>query len=182
MADPQIPSRRGVLHWLGALLSSALGLALTVPGVGYLLSPVQKRRESDATSGDPTFPVAQLDEIPDVTQGGAPLRATVMASGLRDAWNRLDGVRLGSVWLLRRKDTVTCLSTVCPHAGCSIDFDAARQGFACPCHSSRFDLEGKRSEGPSPRDMDRLEVEVKDGEVRCRYQRFRLAVVRKEVV
>lgn len=181
MADTPPSTRRTALHWIGGLLSSVLGLGLLIPGVSYLLSPVRRRRA--AVPAAPTFPVAQIDEVPDVSQGAAPLRATVIASGQRDAWNRLDTVKLGSVWLARRGGgEVTCLSTVCPHAGCSIDYDATQKSFVCPCHASRFDLDGTRRDGPSPRDMDRLEVELKDGEVRCRYQRFRLALGRKETV
>jgi Rieske Fe-S protein len=37
----------------------------------------------------------------------------------------------------------------CPHNGCIVDFDAAKSQWACPCHESRFTLEGKVMGGPA---------------------------------
>ena len=45
-------------------------------------------------SGAAGMPIAELGEVPDLDQGGAPLRAAVVATGVRDAWNRLDQTRL----------------------------------------------------------------------------------------
>ena len=91
-------------------------------------------------------------------------------------------VRLGSVWLARRGESLQCFSTACPHAGCGIDFDAEQRLFVCPCHGSSFAMDGSRRAGPSPRDMDRLEVEVREGQVHCRFQHFRTATADKEPV
>src|SRR5581483_5306616 len=112
--------------------------------------------------GAPLVPLAQLNEVPDLSRGEAPLRAAVVARDQRDAWNRFPEGRLGSVWIYkdekdgregREDDRLTCLSTVCPHAGCAVDYDEQRRAFACPCHRSSFSLDGRRLSGPSPRDM-----------------------------
>ena len=157
-----------------------LGAALSVPAALYLLDPLQRRRRGGAGGG--SIPVAPLAEVPDVGAGAAPLRLTVVAAEQHDAWNRMQDVRLGSVWLCKRGQELTCFSTTCPHAGCGIDYDAERRLFVCPCHGSTFALDGSRREGPSPRDMDRLEVDVQEGQVRCRFQRFRPATAGKEPV
>lgn len=184
------PERRSVLRVLSGVLLAALTAAAAVPSLIYLLDPVLGsrrggRRRPGGGAEPETLPVAPLSEVPDVSQGAAPLRATVTAAEQHDAWSRNESARLGSVWLSRglvAPDDVTCLSTICPHAGCGVDFDEARRLFVCPCHSSTFALDGTRREGPAPRDMDRLDVEVKDGVVRCRFQRFRPATERKEPV
>ena len=37
----------------------------------------------------------------------------------------------------------------CPHLGCGLIFNEIEETFDCPCHGSRFDLDGKAIEGPS---------------------------------
>ena len=56
---------------------------------------------------------------------------------------------------------------------CKLNDDES--GFACPCHRSSFDLDGAVDDpsSPSPRDMDALDVEVRNGdEVWVRFQNF----------
>jgi Rieske Fe-S protein len=37
----------------------------------------------------------------------------------------------------------------CSHMGCTVDFTPAKGEWECPCHGSRFDLEGRVLEGPA---------------------------------
>ncbi|HEY6005257.1 MAG TPA: Rieske (2Fe-2S) protein [Anaeromyxobacter sp.] len=69
-----------------------------------------------------------------------------------------DGVTFhGDVILVRAGATVTALSSRCPHLGCRID--RSEDGvLPCPCHGSRFDLQGKRLAGPAGTDLVRLAV------------------------
>lgn len=39
--------------------------------------------------------------------------------------------------------------TTCPHMGCGLIFNEVEHTWDCPCHGSRFDLDGKVIEGPS---------------------------------
>lgn len=41
------------------------------------------------------------------------------------------------------------LSRTCPHAGCNVDYDNNQQKFVCPCHGSKFDLDGTVITGPA---------------------------------
>ncbi len=62
---------------------------------------------------------------------------------------------ISSVWLVRRGERVLALTTVCPYfQGAVNTAPVAKDGFACPCDTSAFDPEGRRTSGPSPRDMD----------------------------
>ena len=38
---------------------------------------------------------------------------------------------------------------ICPHMKCSLIFNEVEKTWDCPCHGSRFDLDGKSIEGPS---------------------------------
>jgi Rieske Fe-S protein len=187
MAELQSSERRSALRVVGGVLLGALGLALAIPAALFLGDPLRKRRRAADRPPDPSddhgvgvsVPIAELGEVPDLDQGGAPLRAAVVASGLRDAWNRLDQTKLGSVYLGKRASGLTALSATCPHAGCGIDYDADHRQFVCPCHNSTFSIDGAKLSGPSPRDMDRLDLSVQGGKVYCQFQRFRLALKNK---
>jgi len=41
------------------------------------------------------------------------------------------------------------LYDVCPHAGCTIQFDAGASNFPCPCHGSQFNESGNVIQGPA---------------------------------
>jgi cytochrome b6-f complex iron-sulfur subunit len=53
---------------------------------------------------------------------------------------------------------VYALSAVCTHLGCITRFRSDESVIACPCHGSRFDLEGNVIHGPAPRPLPWLEV------------------------
>lgn len=75
------------------------------------------------------------------------------------------------VYLRRRADAYEAVSAICPHTGCLVKLQDG--SFACPCHRSLFDTEGKGVEGPAPRPLDRLDCKVERGRLFVKYQRFR---------
>lgn len=40
------------------------------------------------------------------------------------------------------------LSSVCPHLGCQVHWEAQKNRFFCPCHNGAFDASGKATSGP----------------------------------
>ena len=40
------------------------------------------------------------------------------------------------------------LSSVCPHLGCHVHWEAESNRFFCPCHNGAFDPSGRATEGP----------------------------------
>ncbi len=50
------------------------------------------------------------------------------------------------------------LSLICPHLGCSVTVNT--DGFACPCHGSRFNPDGSLRNGPASKPLASLRVEV----------------------
>ena len=50
----------------------------------------------------------------------------------------------------------TALSLVCPHLGCTVD--PQPDGFACPCHGSRFGPLGQMERGPAGKPLRVLRV------------------------
>ncbi|MCB9640143.1 MAG: Rieske (2Fe-2S) protein [Myxococcales bacterium] len=85
---------------------------------------------------------------------------------LKDAQAVLSlGVGLGRPVYLRKipKDGYLALLSRCSHRGCEVD--AEPDGYECPCHSARFDVQGRRLAGPARRGLTRFPVVVKEGGV-----------------
>jgi len=47
------------------------------------------------------------------------------------------------------------VSLRCTHLGCLLRFNAAETSWDCPCHGSRFDVDGKVLEGPAVDPLER---------------------------
>ena len=62
------------------------------------------------------------------------------------------------------------LSPICPHEGCEVAWEQARNRFACPCHESYFTADGTRLSGPAPRGLDALPARVQDGKLQVQYR------------
>lgn len=52
------------------------------------------------------------------------------------------------------------LSLACPHLGCQVNIE--KDGFACPCHGSRFDPSGALLNGPAAAPLKSLKVELNE--------------------
>ncbi len=63
--------------------------------------------------------------------------------------------------VVKSGDSIMALDLICPHLGCTVN--ATPQGFACPCHGSRFKSDGQVVSGPATRAMTRLAVEEHNG-------------------
>ena len=48
---------------------------------------------------------------------------------------------------------VHAVSPICTHRGCQVQFNTAERTWDCPCHGSRFDVEGRVIHGPAVRDL-----------------------------
>jgi menaquinol-cytochrome c reductase iron-sulfur subunit len=165
------PSRRGFLAQAAAILGGTLVLLVSaVTGIVAFLNPLRQKSQSGQF-----LRLASLSVLP---EDGTPQKVPVIADRT-DAWSRFPAEPIGAVFLRRTGQQVTAMQVVCPHAGCSINFEGSTQGgkFFCPCHRASFDIAGKRTDAvsPSPRDMDSLEVEIRNqSEVWVKFQTFAL--------
>ncbi len=97
-----------------------------------------------------------------------------------DAWIKFPSTTIGAVWIILNQDKkLTVFSSVCPHLGCGVDWDEDSGRFVCPCHETYFDIKGKVLSGPSPRGLDTLEADIKQGKIFVRYQKMKLGISEK---
>lgn len=150
------PRRNFLTEATAVLLGGIVAVFPFATGLVPFLDPLRR-----TGSGGKKIRVATLDAVPD---DGTPRAFPVIAT-LVDAWTTTPNEPIGRVYLCRDKgsDKIRALNATCPHAGCGVGFDNEERLFLCPCHTSAFDLEGKRRLDIStvpPRDMDTLECEV----------------------
>ena len=172
---PRQPERRSFLKKSGAVFAGAVTLLVPLAsGLAVFLDPLRRKAEPGGF-----IQVASLNALP---EDGVPRKFAVLADQT-DAWNRAVAVPVGAVYLRRLPGNhVEALNVVCPHAGCFVDYVAAKDGYLCPCHNSPFALDGRIADpkSPSPRGLDELTVEIRnDSEIWVRFQNFRAGVKQK---
>jgi cytochrome b6-f complex iron-sulfur subunit len=65
------------------------------------------------------------------------------------------------LYVVRAPGGFFALSSVCTHLGCMTRHEEGQ--IACPCHGSRFHLDGTVARGPAPRALPRLQITVERG-------------------
>lgn len=135
------PSRREFLYYIwGASMALLLGQV----GAGLLWFVFPRFREGE------------FGGVFNFNPGELPAANTIPTS-----------VPSGRFHVTQTDEGVLALYGVCTHLGCLPRWVPTNNRFECPCHGSKFDLDGGYIEGPAPRALDRFVVTVTytDGEV-----------------
>lgn len=168
--DEQAKRRNVVYAILATIIGGVVGLFPFLSGLALFLDPALKKRKTAVpTPGSTTPPVdtpvfrrlATFDSLP---EDGTPIQVPVIAD-LKDIWTVEPNQPIGAVYLRRVGNEVECFNAICPHAGCFVSYAATRKVYQCPCHNSAFATTGARIlPSPSPRDMDKLEIQIREVE------------------
>lgn len=131
------PSRREFLYYIWGASILLIGGQATA-GLIWFALPRFKEGEFGGTF---TYGADQMaDMMPAV--GGAPV-----------------SVPAGRFHLtLPENEGFLALYGVCTHLGCLPKWTPTTHRFECPCHGSKYQLDGKYIEGPAPRSLDRFRV------------------------
>lgn len=75
---------------------------------------------------------------------------TVNIDSLNNEINFLD-----QVIIIKNKNQLSVFSSKCPHLGCRINH-VNHEEIICPCHGSRFNLDGENTKGPAVNKLSQL--------------------------
>jgi Rieske Fe-S protein len=169
--------RRGFFARTSAVLVAAfVGIVPLFTGLAVFFDPLRRKG-----SGPQLVRVAALTAVP---ADGVPRLFNVIFEVVDDAWTRFVNVPVGSVYIERSSaGQMTAFNATCPHAGCLIGYLGGEKIFKCPCHDSRFELNGDRIDPetcPSPRNMDSLKCEIKDDSIWVYFENFQVATPQKK--
>ena len=162
-----VGTRRSFFVKVTMLISSIIGFSLTVPIVGYVISPALRREPKDWVS------VAKIEDIPANDPTALDYSMTV-----KDGWQRSQSTK--GIWAVKHDDgQITVYSPICPHLGCGYRWERQDRLFKCPCHGSVYDMKGNVKAGPAPRPLDTLPSKVENGELLVLYQEFKSGLPEK---
>ncbi len=125
-----------------------MGLGLGVPAVAYLL------RGPNTVSPGGFVDAADLSLLkPRVPEEVSFQRIR------KDGWKLI--TEKSTAWVVKLSDSeVVAYSPQCTHLGCAYHFEASKNEFVCPCHTTNFSIEGEVLGGPAPRALDRYPVKT----------------------
>ena len=132
-------SRRGFLSifWVG------LGIVAFIEFIGVVIAFLLPRKKREKTGNLETIiEVGPVEKFP-TESVTAFIRRKFYLSRLED----------GGFIALSRK---------CTHLGCTVPWISEEKKFACPCHSSAFDIRGEVISPPAPRALDIYPVYIEN--------------------
>lgn len=88
-----------------------------------------------------------------------PLRVFKLGDPAQYAIGSVTRIEAANCFLFRNAQGFHAISAVCTHLGCIVAHNE-EQGFACPCHGSRFNKEGAVTGGPAPSGLPWLEISL----------------------
>jgi Rieske Fe-S protein len=158
MADPTAPrghTRRTFLAWwMASLLTSTVVIGLA-PILIYLWpAPPKGQKKGPLTVSLPKALNSLADgEAVKFDAPTSPNSAFIMADGGGD---NASGDLAFSGFVVKNQGKIDVLAINCSHLGCSVALNANANTFDCPCHGSRFHLDGTVLHGPAAYPLSHL--------------------------
>ena len=145
-SSEESPSRRTFMMVVIGLISAIVGVALAVPILGTILSPLFKKRDIVWTE---LSKVSDLEKIKPLTPRFIPVYFRV-----KEGWS-INTLPRQVVVVKDITGNFYFFSNQCTHLGCPLHWVPAREKFLCPCHGGMFNALGKVVGGPPPRPLYR---------------------------
>ncbi len=67
--------------------------------------------------------------------------------------------------LLTAEGEYRCVSAVCTHLGCTVQYRSDLVEIWCACHNGTYGLDGRNVSGPPPRPLEAFQVNVRGSEI-----------------
>jgi cytochrome b6-f complex iron-sulfur subunit len=153
MAEPAAQQARGITRreFLNYVWGASMALFLAQFGGAILLFALPRFREGEFGGKKTIGSVGDKLPQPDAGPVAYPdVKTWIVNVGPQGAQE--GGGHLGLVALYK----------VCVHLGCLYAWVDSNHRVECPCHGSKYQLDGTYIEGPAPRDADRFVVRLVD--------------------
>jgi cytochrome b6-f complex iron-sulfur subunit len=147
--------RRQFLSWVGVgMVASSLPVAIAA------CSDTEQTTATDTI--EPDTETVSIDTS--VREDGYQALATV--EQVATEGSVIDRENTGeTVLMLQNPETsnITALNPTCTHQGCTVEYKADQGELACPCHGSKFGLDGTVINGPAEEPLATYETKTEDG-------------------
>ncbi len=159
MADSAAPrrfTRRNFIAWqMAGLLTATVVIGLAPILVFLWPAPPKGQRKL-------ALPITLDTSIDQLASGSAikfdaptsPNSAFIMADGGGD--NAAGDLAFGGFVVKDQQGKIDVLAINCSHLGCSVAINQKEGSFDCPCHGSRFHLDGTVRHGPAAYSLSHL--------------------------
>src|SRR4029077_6594262 len=147
-AAPKRFTRRTFLGWQMAVLLTSTVIVGLAPLLVFLWPAAPKGQRKQQLTVSLATPIDQMTDGQAVKFDAPanPNSAFIMADGGGD--NAAGDLAFGG-FVVKNQGKVEVFAINCSHLGCSIALNQAAQSFDCPCHGSRFHLDGTVLHGPA---------------------------------
>jgi Rieske Fe-S protein len=152
--DPNV-SRRTFLTWYMAGLMTATVVAGLAPILVFIWPPAPAGQKNAAVGVTPPTPLSQLAED-DAVRFDAPANSGFIEEDGGGA--NAKGNVTYSGFAVKHAGKTLFLAVTCSHLGCSVNFNKDAKRFECPCHGSRFSIDGQVIHGPALFPLSHLNV------------------------
>lgn len=125
-------------------------------GAAYLFAPVYGVWRYLRSPSEHRMPIAPLS-----------LSAQFLEGTLKETGH--DVIRFGdkNVLIRREKDGhLSAFNLRCTHAGCTVEWQAKKEKFVCPCHGAEFDRDGAVAKLPATLPLEQLTIRLEGATVR----------------
>jgi Rieske Fe-S protein len=148
-------TRRTFLGWWIASLMTATILTALPPLLVYLWPAPPKGQKKGPLTIALDMPMDQITDGQAVkfNAPASPNSAFIMADGGGD--NAAGDLAFGG-FVVKNQGKIDVFAINCSHLGCSIALNESAKTFDCPCHGSRFHLDGTVLRGPAPAPLSHL--------------------------
>ncbi len=148
LKEAQQSGRRAFLKT--AILGSGASILTGFPLIWYFTAPAFKKA---------TGKWVDFGAVEDLTAGGIEMLTYEFM--VKDGWLVLP--QRGFVWANLNEDhNIKVFSSTCTHLACNVIWQEETNQFLCPCHSGRFDSNGKPLAGPPTRPLSVLEHKIEE--------------------
>jgi|SRR5215510_12926299 len=154
-AAPKTYTRRTFLGWWMASLLTATVVTGLAPILVYLWPAPPKSQKKGSITISMATPIDKLEEgtATQILAPSSPNSAFIMADGGGD---NAAGDLAFAAFVVKTNGKVEVLAQNCSHLGCSVAFNKDKGSLDCPCHGSRFHLDGSVLHGPAAYPLSHL--------------------------